>query len=393
MKPILFAHNKATWYRIPFFLGIAKYYPIEFIFTNEGQIIDFNAHYCIAKRWGKNQISISPTLYYIILKRQFSLAILPPADTIGELMDVTISAILLKIKNVPFIVWSERWKSENTKRSFKRSVYQKFDEAIMRIVCFFSCACATSGGIKQKEYFKNLGVAENKIYVIPYVSEFSLQELMDISLKKSDNVPSTGDKKVILYVGRLIKRKGADHLIKVFSELRKKRSGICLIVIGGSGFYGYKDPFAFTHQGLIDYSISLGLVPDKDIFFLGDIPHHHLPSYYQSCDIFVLPASAEIDIEPWGLVVNEAMSFGKPVIATEAVGSAYTLIQNGENGFIIPEKDGRALEEKIVYLLDNTEIANKIGENAKKFIDNHYRYHHMVDAFRGMIDSIVVLSE
>jgi len=194
---------------------------------------------------------------------------------------------------------------------------------------------------------------------------------------------------MILYVGRLIKRKGIDHLIKVFSELRKKRNDIYLIVIGGSGFYGYKEPFAFTKQELIDYSITQGLIPDEDIYFLGDISHDNLPFYYQLCDIFVLPASAEIDVEPWGLVVNEAMSFGKPVIATEAVGSAYTLIQNGKNGFIIPEKDNRALEEKIVYLLDNPEIAIKMGENAKKFINNHCRYHHMVDAFRGMINSIV----
>lgn len=386
---ILFYHNKATWYRVPFFNRLAEIYGILFLFTDEDAVDGLRAPFKTFKRWGIRPFTLAPEGYAWMLFKDYSLTVLPPADTLGELFDFLVLWAIAKMRKKKIVVWSERWRSPSTQHSLKTRLYITFDEVFMRIVCLSATACATSGGIKQKEYFRYLGVKDEKIHIIPYVSEFE-ETTPSVSNPESLRFNlGTGRKKVILYVGRLVKRKGIEYLIKAFASIRKKREDVCLVIIGGQGFYRIGEKDSYSIEYLRNYSSDLELEPDGDIFFLGDVPHPGLPQYYRLCDVFVLPATAETAVEAWGLVVNEAMMFGKPVIATEAVGSAYTLIQNGENGFIIPENDSLALEEKIVYLLDNPEIANRMGENAKQFIDSHYRYAHMERAFQGMIESIL----
>jgi glycosyltransferase involved in cell wall biosynthesis len=385
---IIFLHNKATWYRIPFFNGISAYFDVFFLFTNENNVTEFHPEYQIVKRLGKYPISFAFKAYLLVFRREYDIIILPPADSFGELIDVLILCSLAKIRRKKIIVWSERWRSPCTKRKFFSKIYDFFDSTCMKFVFSLATICAISGGIKQKEYFIKLGVRESKISTVPYVTDFIDEMNPEIEGNDIKNLLSINGKKIILYVGRLVKRKGVDYLIKTFSELRKKKEDICLLIIGGQGFYGHHDPNSFTISELEKYAQRLGLIINNDIFFLGDIPHKDLPPYYQICNIFVLPAISDIDVEPWGLVINEAMIFGKPVIATSAVGSAHTLLKDGENGFIIPEKNIAVLEEKLTFLLDHPDITAKMGERAKDFIDRNYKYPNMIDAFKKMVNTI-----
>ena len=387
-EKILFIHNKATWYRVPFFNGIGKIFNIFFLFTDETAVKNLYSPYKLLKRCGKYPFSISPQGYLWVLLEDYSLIVLPPADFAGELFDFIIYWAVAKIRRKKIIVWSERWKSENTIPSLKNRIYEIFDEYFMQIISKSSTVCATSGGIKQKEYFKTFGIKDEKIFTIPYVSEFSYEDLTNLKPNKLRQELNICDKKVILYVGRLVKRKGVTYLIKAFAELKKKRTDTCLIIIGGQGFYGVSDKNSYSIQDLISYSAKLNLRLNEDIFFLGDIMHSNLPAYYKLCNVFVLPATAELYVEPWGLVINEAMFFGKPVIATEAVGAAHTLIKDGYSGFIIPEKNVNILKEKIEYLLDNPEKADEMGGIAKKIINENYNYWSMAAAFGRIIEYI-----
>jgi glycosyltransferase involved in cell wall biosynthesis len=89
--------------------------------------------------------------------------------------------------------------------------------------------------------------------------------------------------------------------------------------------------------------------------------------------------------EPWGLVVNEAMNQGVPVVATDAVGAAAGgLVQNGVNGFVVPERDSKALAEAIGRILNDDELRATMSRNAKRIIagwDNE----RMVQGFQQAI--------
>src|SRR2546430_3298455 len=81
--------------------------------------------------------------------------------------------------------------------------------------------------------------------------------------------------------------------------------------------------------------------------FLGFRNQSELPSFYDLCDVFVLPSTSE----PWGLVVNEAMAAGRPVVVSDQVGCARDLVQNGLNGFIFPVGDVEALAHALTRVL------------------------------------------
>jgi len=85
--------------------------------------------------------------------------------------------------------------------------------------------------------------------------------------------------------------------------------------------------------------------------FFGFRDRKEIKDYYATADLLVLPSSRET----WGIVVNEAMCFGLPVIVSSQVGAAHDLVQDGENGFIYPSGDVEALTRRLQQFVDLTE--------------------------------------
>jgi glycosyltransferase involved in cell wall biosynthesis len=97
------------------------------------------------------------------------------------------------------------------------------------------------------------------------------------------------------------------------------------------------------------------------VYFAGFQDQSDLPKYYGAADIFVLPS----ECEPWGLVVNEAMASGLPVIAAGTVGAARDLIIEGENGYLVPENDPAALVSAIDRACESEQRPLLLGEKAR----------------------------
>ena len=100
---------------------------------------------------------------------------------------------------------------------------------------------------------------------------------------------------------------------------------------------------------------------------LGFVPRDHLPSLYAAADVLVLPSiRTETFLEPWGLVVNEAMHQGTPAIVSDAVGAAAGgLVQDGRNGLVAPQGDAEALAARIRSLALNPGLREGLGEAAR----------------------------
>ena len=96
------------------------------------------------------------------------------------------------------------------------------------------------------------------------------------------------------------------------------------------------------------------------IRFIGFRNQSELPALYDLCDVFVLPS----EHEPWGLVVNEAMNAGKPVIVSDRVGAGPDLVEDGVNGFVYPARDVAALADRLRRLIDSPEHRAAMGARA-----------------------------
>lgn len=146
-------------------------------------------------------------------------------------------------------------------------------------------------------------------------------------------------KKIVIAVGQFIHRKGVDVLLKAWAQCSEEYE---LYIIGGKPTPEY-----------IELVRKLNL---KNVFFEGFKTKEELKQYYQAADLFVLPTREDI----WGLVVNEAMANGLPVITTDRCGAGLELIKDGENGYIVPVEDEKALAEKMMYILEHDSLRDNM---------------------------------
>jgi glycosyltransferase involved in cell wall biosynthesis len=134
---------------------------------------------------------------------------------------------------------------------------------------------------------------------------------------------------------------------------------------------------------LVKLAVDLGL---EKCIFLDYIENTELYKYYALADVFVLSSiTTPMFKEPWGLVINEAMNQGCPVVATDAVGAAVGgLVDDGVNGFVVPERNSEKLAEAILKIFQNPQLAESMGKSGREKIEK-WDYEHQA---QGFVDAI-----
>lgn len=159
-------------------------------------------------------------------------------------------------------------------------------------------------------------------------------------------------KKIILSLGRLVKRKGQERIIRLMPEILQSVPEAVLVIAGDGP---EKDGLRLTAHGLR---------LQNEVIFLGKIADTELSNLYSSCDVFVMPSeSSDGDWEGFGMVCLEAAYFGKPVIVSDT-GGLPEAVENGVTGYVV--KSDKELEEKIIMLLKNEETAKRMGEAGRE---------------------------
>jgi glycosyltransferase-like protein len=176
--------------------------------------------------------------------------------------------------------------------------------------------------------------------------------------KKSFNVDGA---KVILSIGGIEPRKNTITTLRAFSitrsELKAKGEELVWLIGGGETLFDYRD----YREEFFSEVQRLGLELDKDLFVLGNVPESKMQSLYNAADVFVFPSIKE----GWGLVAQEAMAAGVPVIASGIEPMTEYLVDQ-ENSLLISPKDYGALAQKIIMVFDNSELRSKLIENARR---------------------------
>lgn len=171
----------------------------------------------------------------------------------------------------------------------------------------------------------------------------------------------------ILFVGQLDKthiHKGLYHLLKAVSLVKINIKDIKLIVIGkGNNIKKYKH-----------YAEKFNL--KNNVIFTGFLSDELLPQYYAGSDITILPSCNRS--EGFGMVLIEAMACAKPVVGTKIGGIPY-VIDDGQNGLLVPSKDPEALSKAIVKILKNPKLARKMGESGYKKVMNNFTWNIQIE--------------
>ncbi|MCH7762008.1 glycosyltransferase family 4 protein [candidate division TA06 bacterium] len=199
------------------------------------------------------------------------------------------------------------------------------------------------------------------VSIIPYGAAIQEGELKIVGRQKSPH------QKNILFVGRLIERKGVPYLIEAFEEVLQKKDVILTIV--GEGPERKKLERMVRSKKL-----------EERVFLPGIVKQEDLETCYQKCDVFVLPAVTDKrgETEGLGVVLIEAMNYKKPVIASN-VGGIVDIIKDNETGILVPERDSKKLAEAISELLTNEEQARRLREEGYRFVNENFSWDRVTD--------------
>ncbi|MCM1540473.1 MAG: glycosyltransferase family 4 protein [Blautia sp.] len=338
---ILYITNIPSPYRVAYFNKLGEFVDLTVIFERGGsterdsswlnyECKNFREIICKGKRIGVDSaLSLAPVKH--LSRYKYDWLILGNAMSVSGILEI----IYLKMKRIPYWIEGDGAFLPTGREGVKFFI-KKF---ILSGAKGYLSTCKN-----HDKYYMHYGVNKELIFRYPFSS------LMEKDILKS---PVTMDEKrilreklgmkekyIVVTVGQFIYRKGFDLLVKAGEKLGRE---VGIYFIGGE------------RSGILADQEQLHSIP----FQLPEA----LKDYYDAADVFVLPTREDI----WGLVVNEAMARGLPVVTTIRCNAGVEMIRNGENGYTIPVENVEELVSKITIVLKDPE-REKMGQTALETI-------------------------
>ena len=209
-------------------------------------------------------------------------------------------------------------------------------------------------GKANHDYYLHHGIEEDNIIDVPWAvdNEFFRSRAIAAKNRLPQMQKDLGIKPgapVILFIGKLLEAKGVIGLLDAFKKVSEKVPEAYLLLVG---------------DGELRAMINARLSSNPQIIAAGFRNQMELPMFYALSDVFVLPSNNET----WGLVVNEAMAVGKPVIVSDRVGCWPDLIEVGVNGYVFPAGNVSALTSVLLRCLSDRAQLNEMGYASSKRI-------------------------
>ncbi|MDH4027215.1 MAG: glycosyltransferase family 4 protein [Nitrospirota bacterium] len=249
------------------------------------------------------------------------------------------AALAAKKRGVPTILHSDSTSNDHQRRRWKESakklvIGRLFDGAFV-------------AGTRSASYATSLGIPENLIWKGVDVVDNSHFLTVNKSWQPPDNFPST----YFITVARLSPEKNISRLLSAFESYRLK-GGRWGLVVAGTG------PAEHVLKKSVPENIS------AFIRWHGWARYNELPSLYQGASCFILPSISE----PWGLVVNEAMASGLPVLVSSNCGCVPELCHAGVNGYSFDPYDVEQLSELMLLMSSGRTDLCRMGETSRQLI-------------------------
>lgn len=248
---------------------------------------------------------------------------------------------------VPFLLWSES--NQQDSRRGTRIVEFLKKQFLGR------CTAFVVPGQSARNYLRAQGIDDGIIFTAPNAVDNDLfakiaerARSQDQQLRKALSLPQH----YFLFMGRLIREKGVFDLLAAYAKLENRlREKVGLVFVGdGSGRRALEEQAATVSPGVVR--------------FAGFVQRNDSANYYALAEALILPTHTD----PWGLVVNEAMACGLPVVVTSVAGCAADLVRPDWNGFVVSPADVSSLTAVMTSLADNPDLCANMGRNSQLHI-------------------------
>jgi len=258
-------------------------------------------------------------------------------------ISMTLAIFFGRLLGKKVVISTESTVIEQTRNRIKEFVKSLIVKSAHGFICF---------GTTSEDYILNLGAKKNQILENKSAVVDDKYILNRFKLAKANNlrIPGINTKYNFIFVGRLVEVKNLPLLIQAFENIKKQVSQANdwgLVILGDGDL---KDELVMLNSHI------------PSLYFLPSVSWNEVPDYFAVSSVLVLPSTSEA----WGLVVNEAMICGLPVIVSDHCGSAKDLVK--ENGIIFKSENLESLQNAMEYMILNTEKLQIMGENSKRII-------------------------
>ena len=264
-----------------------------------------------------------------------------------------LARVAARLARVPVVIYSPHaFSFDGPQPILKKNFFILFE----KIASFF-CDAIIADSPSEKELALKFKICpEEKIAIVPPSLDIAGYHLTITKEEKTESLKKLGiplENKLITMIARLAPQKDPLTFIHAAALLTKVSPPISFLLVGDG-------PLMHDCRQTV---VKLGLL--KEVKVLGW--RRDYKTLLQISDVFVNPSLWE------GLpfILLEAMLYKKPVVAIKATGTI-DVMKDGENGFLVPPRSPKLLSEKIKLVLDDPDLAGKVGEQAKKTVENNY---------------------
>jgi glycosyltransferase involved in cell wall biosynthesis len=292
--------------------------------------------------------TLLPILSYILKTATLALRLNPDVVHCNTYFPVYPGEVATRLKGTPLVsTFHDIYGLRGWIESQKSAVWGFFGHLATIIATRIPHSKIISVSPQCKRKLVDLGVPENKITVIPNGVDIKLFDSVRV-----EKVPHQ-----ILYVGRLVNFKHVDWLIEALAHVLREVSDAKLKIVGQG-----------PERGNLESLVRKLSLQDK-VTFTGTTPTYEaVARYYNESEVFVLPSTVEGE----AIALKEAMTARLPVIAMNVAGSGVlSLVQEGENGFLLEPRRPELIANRLVQLLQDEKLRKEMGETGRKFVEKY----------------------
>ena len=230
-------------------------------------------------------------------------------------------------------------------------------------------------GTANRRYYESLGIEASRIFHVPYAVDNARFEAAaaDGRAQRLDTRRRLGlrdESAVVLFASKFMPRKHPDDVIRAVASLQLGGLDVSLLLVG-------------TGEMESELRELVHKLRVRNVCFSGFVNQRDLPAVYAACDVFVLPSTDE----PWGLVVNEVMCAGLPVVVSAEVGCAEDLVLDGRNGRQFDARNVPALADALRSVLADPQRAHAFGCEGLAVI-REWGYSQCLDGLSAAVQSV-----
>lgn len=321
-------------------------------------------------------VKVARMFFKKLKQHSIGVAILPSYSPLANLL-CFLSAKVRGCKTILMLdSWSATEQAGSMGKLVKKNLINRFDAAVV-------------AGTPHKQYVEEYGMPSNVVFTGYDVIDNAHFAKLAAQANHGDEhaaflaqLPS----RFFLSLGRFMKKKNLESIVEAFIQLNQSSVDKISLVFVGEGESEAELKAAAKKSGIPTRNFSEKATNNNDqpeIIFFPFQQYDKTPLFFAKCEAFIIASY----MEEWGLVVNEAMASGSPVISSKQVGSSFDLVREDVNGFLFDPLSSKDLAVQMQRFVDDPGLSKRMGAKSSELI-GEWNINRFADAVQAAIDTI-----